>query len=436
MNVGSAFCAINPELGDDLAGQLHRRLCEGIRDDLEANALYLADENLQVLLLSLDVAGLFEAEYMSELRAATAAATGVPERQIIITSTHTHDAPDTMGLLPDSVKNDLYLQRLVIRLAEVSAQAVAQARPARVGWARGAAHVGFNRRVCWADGSHSMYGDTQRPDFTGLEGPDDPSHTILFAVDEEGVPLAVIHANCCHATCIESALQASADFPGEARRLIRDALRPDLPVLYLQGASGDTSPWNELGPVRRWDREARLREVGALLAGETLRLMRLTEPVADPVFRHTCEDLVVDIRLPSAEELAEAEAIAAQGAEGAGRGPWILAEAGVLRLQREFAADPRETLPLHALRVGDLAILTNPCELYCQFGLDIKRRSPAAMTIVAQLADGFSGYCPTIPALMGGGYSGAAIHWARLEPYAGYKIVEASSRLVHSLWRE
>lgn len=435
MKAGSAFCAINPEVGDDLAGQLHRRLSEGVRDDLEANALYLSDGSLQVLLLSLDLAGLFEAEYMRGLRAAVAAATGVPERDVIITSTHTHDAPDTMGLLPDSVKNEAYLAKLPGWLAEVSAQAVAAAVPAKIGSARGTAHVGFNRRLCWADGSHSMYGDATRPDFTGLEGPDDPSHTILFAVDEAGAPIALVHANCCHMTCIESALQSSADFAGEARRLLRGALRADLPVLYLQGASGDTSPWNEVGPVRRWNGEERLREVGALLAGETLRLYRLTTPVADPVFRHDFEDLVVDIRLPSAEELAAAEAIAARGEAGAGRGDWIIAEAGVLRLQREFAADPRETLPLHALRVGDLAIVTNPCELYCQFGLDIKRRSPAAMTMVAQLTDGFSGYCPTIPALMGGGYSGAAIHWARLEPYAGYKIVEASARLVRGLWR-
>jgi neutral ceramidase len=436
MEAGSAVCTINPELGDDLAGQFHRRLCEGIRDNLEANVLYLADDNLQVLLLSLDVAGLFEADYMGELRTAIEAATGVPARHIIITSTHTHDAPDTMGLLPDSVKNEPYLQRLVGWLAEVSGEAVAQARPARIGWAQGEAHVGFNRRLCWADGSHSMYGDATRPDFTGLEGPDDPSHTILFAVDEAGEPIAIVHANCGHATCIESSTFASADFPGEVRKLIRATLKPDLPVLYLQGASGDTSPWNEVGPQRRWNGEERAREVGALLAGETLRLMRLTTPVADPVFRHVFEDLTVDVRLPSAEELAAAEAIVAQGQEGAGRAPWILADAGVLRLQREFAADPREILPLHALRLGDLVILTNPCELYCQFGLDIKRRSPAPVTMVAQLTDGFSGYCPTVPALMGGGYSGSAIHWARLEPYAGYKIVEASARLAHELWRE
>jgi neutral ceramidase len=434
MQAGSAFCTINCEVGDDLAGQLHRRICEGVRDDLEANVLYLADDHLQLLLVSLDLAGLFTPEYLQGLRQAVSAATGVPERNIIVTSTHTHDAPDTMGLLPDSVKNDPYLETLQEKLARVAAEAIGHAREARVGWGQGHAHIGFNRRLCWADGSHSMYGDASRPDFNGLEGPDDPTHTVLWVVDEEGRYLAIVHANCCHATCIESGLLASADFPGEARRLLREALGAELPVLYLQGASGDTSPWNELGPVRRYDREQRLHEVGALLAGETLRLLHQMAPVADPIFRHDFEDLKLDVRLPSAEQLAEAQRIADAGEE-AGRGPWIIATAGVLRLQEEFAADPTEHVALHALRIGDCAILTNPCELYCQFGWDLRRRSPASVTAIAQLTDGFSGYCPTIPGLMGGGYSGEAIYWARLEPYAGYRMVESLARLAHGLWR-
>jgi len=435
MIAGSARCTINPETGDDLAGQFHRRLCERVRDDLEANVLYLAHDGLQVLLLSLDLAGLFEANYLDELLGLLEVATGVCRSQIIITSTHTHDAPDTLGLLPDSVKNEPYLDRLKRWLTEVTVQAVKSARPARFGWAQGQAHIGFNRRLCWADGSHSMYGDATRDDFTGLEGPDDPTHTVLFAVDEDGEYLAIVQSNCCHATCVEQALYASADFPGEARRLIRDTLGADLPVLYLQGASGDTSPWNELGPVRRWNGEQRLREVGALLAGETLRLVRLTRPVEEPILRHGVQELTLGVRLPTPEELAEAERIVALGPDEAGRGPWILAEAGVLRLHREFADNPVEKIRIHALRVGDYLAVTNPCELYCQFGHDLRRRSPAEVTAIAQLADGFTGYVPTIPGLMGGGYSGSAIYWARLEPYAGYKIVEASSRLAREVWK-
>jgi hypothetical protein len=117
-----------------------------------------------------------------------------------------------------------------------------------------------------------------------------------------------------------------------------------------------------------------------------------------------------------------------------GRWDYILSVDGVIRLYETFKDKPVDILPVHAVRIGDFAIVTNTCELYCQFGFDIKRRSPAAVTAVAQLTDGLSSYCPTIPGLMGGGYSGDAIYWARLEPYAGYKLVEVSTRLLHQLW--
>ncbi|HEY3396972.1 MAG TPA: hypothetical protein VGM19_04860 [Armatimonadota bacterium] len=432
--IGAARRVINPEIGDDICGQLHRRFCEYIRDDLEVNLLYLRRAEEQVLLACLDLAGIWADDDLPRLRAAMSAATGVPERSIILTCTHTHEGPDTGGLLTsDAPKNTAYLARLQEGLVYAAEEAVASARPARVGWGRGQAHVGFNRRLCWADGPHSMYGDSSRPDFTGLEGPDDPEHTVLWAVDENDRTLAVVHSNCAHATCMEGEQFASADFPGEARRLLREALGA-VPVLYLQGASGDISPWDMLRVPYPHDGERRTREMGALLAGETLRLMLASAPVAEPELRHAYQDLTVGVRLPSAEALDRAREVAAAGPEG-NAWQWVIATCGTLRLYERFHDHPFDTAPVHALRIGDYALLTNPCELYCQFGLDMKRRSPAAVTAVAQLADGFCGYCPTIYGQRGGGYSGDPIFWARLEAAAGYMIVDAAAQLVGGLWR-
>jgi hypothetical protein len=215
--VGGARRVINPEIGDDICGQLHRRFCEYIHDDLEANLLYLrsgqerAPGGAEVILASLDLAGIWVDDDLPSIRAALSAATGVPERSVILTSTHTHEGPDTGGFIaPESGKNGAYIARLRDALVAAAQEAVSGAQPARVGWGRGRAHVGFNRRLCWADGTHSMYGDASRPDFTGLEGPDDPSHSVLWAVDESGRPLAVMHGNCSHATCMENASFASA----------------------------------------------------------------------------------------------------------------------------------------------------------------------------------------------------------------------------------
>ena len=83
------------------------------------------------------------------------------------------------------------------------------------------------------------------------------------------------------------------------------------------------------------------------------------------------------------------------------RGQQMIMAFGTVRLQDVYGENPVDTLPVHTVRVGDVALVTQPCELYCQFGLEIKRRSPAPLTAVVGLADGFCGYCPTIYGVLG-----------------------------------
>jgi len=97
--------------------------------------------------------------------------------------------------------------------------------------------------------------------------------------------------------------------------------------------------------------------------------------------------------------------------------------------------DPQDTLHLRVLRLGDVALVTQPTELYCQFALDIRRRSPARHTVTTAQTNGHGGYCPTVYSLLTGGYSGEAIYWTRLEAGAGYKLVDEAARLLRQLWR-
>ena len=108
---------------------------------------------------------------------------------------------------------------------------------------------------------------------------------------------------------------------------------------------------------------------------------------------------------------------------------------GIASLADEFLDTPADTVAVHAVRIGDMALVTQPFELYCQFGLDIKRRSPAPLTGVCSLADGRAGYCPTLYGVLGGGYSGEPIQWRRFAPEAGYRLVDAACRLLYDLWR-
>jgi hypothetical protein len=77
---------------------------------------------------------------------------------------------------------------------------------------------------------------------------------------------------------------------------------------------------------------------------------------------------------------------------------------------------------------------TLPGEFHCQFGLDIRRRSPAPITELIGLADGCHGCCPTLSGILGGGYSGEPIFRTRLSADAGYRAVDEAARLLRSLW--
>ena len=432
--IGAARRIVNNHVGGRVQGAGVAKRATEIRDDLEANALYLSGGRTQLLIISCDLVGL-PSPWVVDTREAIAAATGVPPRSVLISCTHTHGGPSVLKtnyLMPVDTG---YLDRLNDWLVDVAARAIETAQPGAIGWAKGEALVGHNRRVCWADGTHSMYGDTSRPDFAGLEGPTNPQHVALFAANAEGKPVAVVHHNTTHPTVFYAAGVYTADIPGVARDLVRKKLG-DIPVLFLNGAQGDIAIEDVLEP-REESREEKLQRVGRMVAEETLRLRKNVVYDKQPVLAHAYEDLEVDVRLPDPERVAEARAVLARIDAGEDiRGMDMIMAFGTVDLQERFGANPVDTVSVHALRIGDVALVSQPCELYCQFGLDIALRSPAPITAVVGLTDGYCGYCPTVYGELGGGYSGEPISWTRLEAHAGYRIVESAGRLLNQLWRD
>ena len=435
IEIGAGSKIINNELGRPIQGATVDQCAKSIRDDLEANALYLKSEVEALLLVSCDLAGLL-GPFVQTAREAMGEAAGVPPRNVIVAGTHMHSGPSLIPTNHRKPVDEEYTDRLQGWLVELAGESRVSAKPGRIGWGLGSTKLGYNRRCCWADGTHSMHGDTTREDFTGLEGPDDPSHVALFAQDAEGKPLAVFYNNTTHPTSFYGADFYSADFPGAARGFLRDILGP-IAVVFFNGAFGDIAMPSQTSPNRKaGTREQGMLRIAHLVTGETLRLLHETEFHEDVPLAHAHEDLCMAVRLPDSGRLEWARDILARTEAGQETKRWDqLFAYGVTLLQEGFGEQPVDTIPVHAVRIGDVGLATQPCELYCQFGLDIKRRSPTPLTAVCGVADGYAGYCPTVSGILGGGYSGEPIHWCRLETEAGYRITDAAARLLHELWR-
>ena len=98
----------------------------------------------------------------------------------------------------------------------------------------------------------------------------------------------------------------------------------------------------------------------------------------------------------------------------------------------KYKAQPLPT-EIHSLRFGDLAIVTNPFELFVDYAFQIMGRSPALQTSVAQLANGTGIYLPTARGAQNGSY-GAMPAVAPIGPEGGQEVVETSIELITKLF--
>ncbi|MEN6544418.1 MAG: hypothetical protein ABFE07_00075, partial [Armatimonadia bacterium] len=89
--------------------------------------------------------------------------------------------------------------------------------------------------------------------------------------------------------------------------------------------------------------------------------------------------------------------------------------------------------PVMALRVGDLGIVGLPGEIFVEYGLQIKARSPFARTLTVELANDYLGYCPTDKALDEGSYETRLARTAKAARGTEGLFVEASVKALERL---
>ena len=86
-------------------------------------------------------------------------------------------------------------------------------------------------------------------------------------------------------------------------------------------------------------------------------------------------------------------------------------------------------------KLGDLALVGLPGEMFCEFGLEIKEKSPAKHTIVVGLANDAIGYIPTIEAFAQGGYEptpGAC----KFAPGLGEKLTASALKQLNEIFND
>ncbi len=152
---------------------------------------------------------------------------------------------------------------------------------------------------------------------------------------------------------------------------------------------------------------------GKRVANEILSVLEEVAELRDEaVFRH--EILTVDLPLRKVDptQFREADAALRALADEAKRGVYnfenvakMYVHAGTINRYREQQTKETYKAEIHVLRLGDVALVTCPFELFLDYGNRVKARSYAEQTFIMQLSCGRGGYLPTEKAEKGGHYS-------------------------------
>ena len=365
---------------------------------------------------------------------------------------------------PDIATPEETLELLVDRISACVLEAWKNKAPGSYVNAFGRAVVGLCRRAAYSDGSAQMWGDTNTAVFEALEGGNDSGIELMYVYNEAGKLTGVVANLACPAQCVQHRHFVSPDFWGEVKMLLRKHFGEEIFLLPQCSAAGDQCPvdlirWVEPEsdlddpnckrnnpPKRKADPSmfdlAGMRKTGKRIANEIIDLYEegLDEAVTDVPFEHHVHMMQLPLRRVTLSDVAAArKAIREYFNDHPGDVDFNVAahlqvHLGILRraeLQEILDVLPTE---VHIIRLGSIAIATNPFELFLDYGNQIKARSLAEQTFLIQLCCGVEGYLPTLKAEQGGHYS-AFVSSGNVGHIGGEQLVRETLQEINGMFR-
>ncbi len=461
---GWAEVDITPKKGQKigLAGQFFERITDEVESPISVTALTIDSGDDYVIMCACDLVAV--SENLNILVKEKLAKNGmVNPKKVILSAIHTHTSyiykrktsiaqvnpkqylqsiiPEDMAYKPlisnekGMDPNDA-LELLANKIVEATLLSWKNREQGYYRNAFGRAAVGMCRRVCYDDGSALMWGETNHANFIELEGGNDNGIELIFVYDKNKKLTGVVANIACPAQVVEHRSYISSDYWGKVKDNLRKEYGEEIFVLGLCSAAGDQCPRDMI----RWvepesyiddpnikrevvlERNADpsmfdisgLKLVGRRISSEIIAVHEELnrEYIDQAELIHETANIALPLRRVTKTEYSNAVEMIDKFIEK-NRGKTINFDdnakmhvySGIIaryELQKTVDVFPIE---VHIVRLGDIAIATNPFELFLNYGNQIRARSKAKQTFLIQLACGAYGYLPTEKAERGSHYS-------------------------------
>lgn len=327
----------------------------------------------------------------------------LPPSQLLIFLSHTHSGPSLCRMDASKPGGDLvirYLERLEDKAISLIDAALQSAEDSFLTWQYGRCDLARNRDLRDPDADRYLVG--YNPD-----GKVDNTLLCGLISGNSGNRRGVIVNYACHPTTLGwTNTLVSPDYPGAMRYTIAE--HTGMPVLFMQGASGDLAPivnyTDDLEIPNRYGRQlgyAVLSTVesmaipgrkyvfsGAVESGAPLALWGDTESENSKDLRAIHHTITYDIKdFPKYDELEETW-------KNTPDGPTKERLWRKMGIRKAIGDQDKAEISLWAWKMGDAWVIAQPNEPYSTFQIQIRALFPELPIAVSNLVNGSYGYLP------------------------------------------
>jgi hypothetical protein len=500
LSIGWSSVDITPDSPILIWGQRNARVSEGVLDPVTATVLAIESgegiSSKKAILISCDLVAILDGVREPDMyftpgtennllnnvrKIVKETVPDINPEQIIMNGTHTHTGPfygsdesseRIYGIELDIMSPSDVQHFISEKIASAIKKAWDNRKPGGISYGLGHAVVGRNRLLVSRSGKGIMYGNTNSPEFSHIEGYEDHSVNLLYTWDKSANLTGVVVNLACPAQVTEGLYKISADFWHETRVELRNRLGKNIFVLPQCSAAGDQSPHIMTGLKA----ETRMQQIMFPDCEETgdrgmgLRkqiAVRIADAVTsvlpymkdniewDPVIAHNSEKVHLTRRQIPLEDVERAikeseshikkyEQLLADIKKDPSiknKPRWYVdVSLAFSQTYRGYSVkeryelqkvQPKLPVEIHVVRIGDVVFATNPFELYLDFGSRIKARSPAVQTFLVQLT-GSGTYVPPYRSVAGGSY-GAEPASTLVGPEGGQELVEKTVEMIDKI---
>lgn len=362
-----------------------------VLDDLYATCVAISDGENVALFFHMDTKDMPEKIY-STCAGKIEKSLGVPRANITMTATHTHTSPHTDNQDPSCLQ---WYKLIYTAVPQAAEEAMRDLTPTEVYTGTGTARdFVFVRRYLMADGSYKgIQTSNQNNSYVSHETEADPElRTIHFKRDgAKDIVMANWQAHAAAAANVHST-SISSDFIHYLRKGVEEKM--DVHFAYYNGASGNIGGVNsKLGRDKFKD----YVEMGTALVDVVKEAVAGETKAQTGTIRAETSRLACNVRQDSEERRAQA----AEWADSASKDKdSILAKYGfssqyeAIAVNTRAKMDPVTEVPLSVVTFGDVALCTNPFELFDTTAQEIRAASPYKMTFTCAYSNGALGYMP------------------------------------------